>query len=203
MSSTSLPLSRRPAFVTFWCARIASSFGFQMLSVAVGWQVYAITGRALDLGLIGLVQFVPSVLLALPAGHVADQHERRRIVVIGQIVELMAIAVLAIFSLRHGIHEAGILGLVFVIGIAKAFESPAMQSLLPALVPPAILPRAMAVNASAGQAAMIMGPALGGFLYVAGPGVVYVVAGVLYVGAIIGMASCATPTPRRGASRPR
>ena len=96
-----------------------------MLSVAVGWQIYAITGRALDLGLIGLVQFVPSLVLALPAGHVADQFERRRIVLYGQVVEWMAIAMLAALTLLHGIHEIGILALVFVIGVAKAFEFPA------------------------------------------------------------------------------
>jgi MFS family permease len=174
-------LLQHRAFVAFWFARIASSFGFQMLSVAVGWQIYAITGRAFDLGLIGLVQFVPSVMLALPAGHVADQFERRRIVLFGQVVEWVAIALLAGMSLVHGIHEIGILLLVFVIGIAKAFEFPAMQSMLPSLVPASILSRAMAVNSSAGQAAMIMGPALGGFLYVAGPGVVYSVAAVLYL----------------------
>jgi MFS family permease len=174
-------LLRHRAFVAFWFARIASSFGFQMLSVAVGWQIYSITGRAFDLGLIGLVQFVPSVLLALPAGHVADQFERRRIVLIGQVIEWFAIVVLAALTLTHHIHEIGILALVFVLGVAKAFEFPALQSMLPALVPAAILPRAMAVNASAGQAAMIMGPALGGLLYVAGPGVVYVVAAVLYL----------------------
>ncbi|GAB2536579.1 MFS transporter [Rhodanobacter koreensis] len=185
MSSPSAPrqdsLLQHRAFVAFWFARIASSFGFQMLSVAVGWQIYAITGRAFDLGLIGLVQFVPSVLLALPAGHVADQFERRRIVLLGQVVEWIAIVLLAALTLLHGIHEIGILALVFVIGVAKAFEFPALQSMLPALVPASILPRAMAVNASAGQAAMIMGPALGGLLYVAGPGVVYVVAAVLYL----------------------
>jgi MFS family permease len=76
-------LRRHPAFVAFWIAEVASSFGFQMLAVAVGWQVYAITGRAFDLGLIGLVQFVPSLLLALPAGHAADQLDRRRIFVSG------------------------------------------------------------------------------------------------------------------------
>jgi MFS family permease len=178
-------LLQHRAFIAFWFARIASSFGFQMLSVAVGWQIYAITGRAFDLGLIGLVQFVPSVLLALPAGHVADQFERRRIVLLGQSVEWIAIVLLAGMSLAHGIHEVGILLLVFVIGIAKAFEFPALQSMLPALVPASILPRAMAVNASAGQAAMIMGPALGGFLYVAGPGVVYVVAAALYLASVI------------------
>ncbi len=192
MPSSTLPpaesLLQHRAFVAFWIARIASGFGFQMLSVAVGWQIYAITGRAFDLGLIGLVQFVPSVLLALPAGHVADQFERRRIVLLGQIVEWMAIAVLAGLSLAHGIHEAGILALVFVIGIAKAFEFPALQSMLPALVPSTILPRAMAVNASAGQAAMIMGPALGGFLYVAGPGVVYTVCAALYLVSVVVMA---------------
>ncbi len=189
MSSATSPtagsLRHHHAFVAFWFARIASGFGFQMLSVAVGWQIYAISGRAFDLGLIGLVQFVPSVLLALPAGHVADQFERRRIVLLGQIVEWIAIAVLAGLSLAHGVHEVGILLLVFVIGIAKAFEFPALQSMLPALVPAEILPRAMAVNASAGQAAMIMGPALGGLLYVAGPGAVYSVCGALYVVSVI------------------
>jgi len=186
-SSSSDSLFQHHAFVAFWFARIASSFGFQMLSVAVGWQIYSITGRAFDLGLIGLVQFIPSVLLALPAGHVADQFDRRRIVLIGQIVEWVAIAVLAALTLSHGIHEVGVLALVLVIGVAKAFEFPALQSMLPALVPPAILSRAMAINSSAGQAAMIMGPALGGFLYVAGPGVVYVVSAILYLVAAIMM----------------
>ncbi|WP_243038655.1 MFS transporter [Dyella sedimenti] len=177
-----------PAFVQFWLARICSGFGFQMLSVAVGWQIYAITGRALDLGLIGLVQFFPSVVLALPAGHVADQFERRRIVLLGQWVDMLAIAVLAAISLAHLAHEAIILALVFVIGVAKAFEFPAMQSMLPALVPSSTLPRAMASSAAAGQAAMIMGPAVGGLLYVAGAGTVYTVCALLYLAAVLLMA---------------
>jgi MFS family permease len=181
-------LLRHRAFVQFWFARIASGFGFQMLSVAVAWQIYAITGRALDLGLIGLVQFFPSVLLALPAGHVADQFERRRVVLIGQVVEWCAIVLLAGLSFAHRIHEVGILALVFVISTAKAFESPSMSSLLPALVPPAILPRAVAVSGSAFQMAMVLGPAVGGLLYVAGPGVVYAVAAGLYAGAATLMA---------------
>jgi MFS family permease len=186
-SSASDSLFQHRAFVAFWFARIASSFGFQMLSVAVGWQIYSITGRAFDLGLIGLVQFIPSVLLALPAGHIADQFDRRRIVLIGQLVEWVAIVALAVLTLTHGIHEIGILALVLVVGTAKAFEFPALQSMLPALVPTSVLSRAMAINASAGQAAMIMGPALGGFLYVAGPGVVYVVSAVLYLVAAVMM----------------
>ena len=175
-------LLRHPAFVQFWCSRIASGFGFQMLSVAVGWQVYAINGKALDLGLIGLAQFIPSLLLALPAGHVADQFERRRVVLIGQIVEWTAIVLLAALTFDGRIHEAGILALVFVIGVAKAFESPSMQSLLPALVPTALLPRAVTVSSSAFQMATILGPAAGGLLYqVTGPGSVYLIAAVCYL----------------------
>jgi MFS family permease len=183
-SASADSLFQHRAYVAFWFARVSSSFGFQMLSVAVGWQIYAMTGRALDLGLIGLVQFFPSVLLALPAGHIADQFERRRIVLLGQIVEWIAIALLATLTLMHSINEIGILLLVFVIGTAKAIESPSMQSMVPALVPSSLLPRAMAVNGSALQAAMIMGPAVGGFLYVAGPGVVYCAATVLYLVAV-------------------
>src|SRR5580704_7416657 len=182
-------LLRHPAFVAFWLAESASGFGFQMLSVAVGWQIYAVTGRAFDLGLIGLAQFVPSILLALPAGHAADQFERRRIVLYGQIGELSAITALAALTFLHGIQEGGILALVMAIAIARAFEFPAGQSMLPALVPPALLPRAMAANASAGQAATIAGPALGGLLYVAGPGVVYAVAAALYLVATVLTAS--------------
>lgn len=189
VSASADSLLQHRAYVAFWCARTASSFGFQMLSVAVGWQIYAITGRAFDLGLIGLVQFFPSVLLALPAGHLADQFDRRRIVLIGQIVEWIAIVLLAVLTLLHAIDERGILLLIFIISTAKAFESPSMQSMVPALVPPALLPRAMAVNGSAMQAAMIMGPALGGLLYVAGAGVVYAAAAVLYLVSTV-MVSC-------------
>jgi MFS family permease len=179
--SASASLLRHPVFPSFWCARIASSFGYQMLSVAVGWQIYEITHRAFDLGLIGLVQFIPSVVLALPAGHFADQFERRRIVVIGQIVEWFAIVALTILTFTGRVHEAGILALVFVVSVAKAFEFPALQSMLPSLVPAEILPRAMAASASAFQTAMIVGPALGGLLYTFGPGVVYAAAALLYL----------------------
>jgi MFS family permease len=156
-----------------------------MLSVAVGWQIYSITGRALDLGFIGLVQFIPSVLLALPAGHVADQYERRRIVLCAQFVVFLAIAVLAVLTLLEDIHKLGILAIVAVIGVAKAFEFPALQSMLPALVPGQILPRAVAINTAAEQMAMIAGPAVGGFLYVAGPGTVYVIGALLHLFAVL------------------
>ncbi len=170
-----------PAFVRFWWARLASGFGFQMLSVAVGWQVYALTGRALDLGLVGLVQFVPSLLFALPAGHLADQFNRRRIVVICQTVETCAVAAMAAGSWAGALHEWEILALLFVVGTARAFEFPTRQAMVPGLVPEHVLPRAMAMNASAGQVAMIVGPAAGGFLYVAGADTVYGASALLYL----------------------
>ncbi|HEY0208978.1 MFS transporter [Acerihabitans sp.] len=174
-------LLRHPSFVAFWLARTGSSFGFQMLSIVVSWQIYTMTGRAFDLGLIGLAQFLPSVLLALPAGHVADQYDRRRIVLFGQVAEWLAIAALAALTVTHLANELVVLGLVFFIAIAKTMEAPALQSMLPALVPPSMLARAMAANAASGEAAMMVGPALGGFLYVAGAGTVYIAIIALYL----------------------
>jgi MFS family permease len=187
VADTGASLWQHRAFVRLWISTVSTSFGFQMLSVAIGWQVYAITGSALDLGLIGLVQFVPSLVLALPAGHVADRYERRRVVLIAQIVVLFAIAMLAVLTAADRIHELGIFAILFTIGIAMAFEWPAQRSMLPSLVPAAILPRAMAMNSSGDQAASIVGPALGGLLYIAGPQVVYAVAALLYFVSVVTM----------------
>ena len=174
-----------------------------MLSVAVGWQVYAITGRALDLGLVGLVQFVPSVLLALPAGHVADRADRRRVVVLAQLAVLAAIVVLTVATATSRIDETAIFAILFAIGVAMAFEWPAQRSLLPSLVPPGTLPRAMALNSAGDQAATIVGPAIGGALYVVGPAAVYGATGLLYVVAIVLLARVrlvAVPPPREAAT---
>lgn len=178
-------LFQHRSFVAFWLARTTSSFGFQMLSIAVGWQIYSLTGRAWDLGLIGLVQFLPAVLLALPAGHVADQFDRRRVVLLGQVTEWVAIAVLAGLTLAQRTDEVIILALVFIISVARTLEAPSLQSMLPALVPPSMLARATAANGASMQTASMLGPALGGFLYVAGPGVVYLTTGLLYIVSIV------------------
>lgn len=178
-------LLRHRAFVAFWLARTCSSFGFQMFSVAISWQIYALTNSALALGMIGLMQFLPSVLLALPAGHLADQFDRRRIVLCGQLIEFAALAALVMLTLFHWADKTALWGLVFMISVAKALEWPAMSSMLPALVPPSMLARAMASNAVGGQAAVIVGPTLGGLLYVAGPDVVYGVSGLFYLISLI------------------
>jgi MFS family permease len=180
-SAADAPLFRHPGFLEYWSSRLNSMFAFQMLSVAVGWQIYDITHRALDLGLIGLVQFIPSFVLVLPAGHVADIFERRRIVFICQAIEGAATLLLAVGSWLNWFDESAILGIVFVIGCARAFEFPTMQALLPSMVPPSLLSRAMAAGSSASMTAMIVGPALGGFLYVAGADVVYGVSALLFL----------------------
>lgn len=178
-------LLQHRSFVAFWIARAGSSFGFQMLSIVVSWQIYSITGRALDLGLIGLAQFLPSVTLALFAGHVADQFDRRRVVMWGQIAEWLAIVTLGVLTFTHHVNEVIILGLVFIFATAKAMEAPSMQSMLPALVPPHLLARAMAANAVSGQAAAMVGPAIGGLLYIAGSSIVYLACGLLYFLSIV------------------
>ena len=178
-------LLQHPGFMELWFSRLCSMFAFQMVSVAVGWQIYDITHRALDLGLIGLVQFIPSLVLALPAGHLADRHDRRRIVFVCQAIEWFAAGLLAVGTLFHWFGEDAILLVVFLGGCARAFEFPTMQALLPSMVPPALLSRAMAASSSASMTAMIVGPALGGFIYVAGADVVYGISSLLFLTAAI------------------
>jgi len=171
-SSDPALLAQRP-FVLFWFARVFAMLARQMVAVAVGWQVYALTGSALDLGFVGLAQFLPSFLLVLVAGHVADHCDRRRVVQVCMLIETCAALALCLGSAQGRIDAPAIFALVFVIGAARAFEMPTMQAIVPALVPEPLLARAIAANASASQTAIIAGPALGGLLYVAGPVVVY------------------------------
>jgi len=173
-------LAQRP-FVLFWIARVFAMLARQMLTVAVGWQMYALTGSALDLGFVGLAQFLPSFLLVLVSGHVADRFDRRRVLQAAMIVDAAAVLALCIASALGRIDPRAIFMLVFVIGAARAFDVPTMQALLPAVVPERLLARAVAANASASQAAIIVGPAAGGLLYIAGPAVVYGTSAVLFI----------------------
>ncbi|GFO59773.1 MFS transporter [Geomonas silvestris] len=172
---------RHPAFRFFWLARVSSTISFQMQGVAVGWQIYHLTGSAWYLGLVGLAQFLPMLLLTLAVGHVADRYDRRRISAICQVIEGAALALLAVGSYTGWITKEVILVTVFVTGAARAFESPTMQALVPTLVPQELIPSAAAWSASANQTASIVGPALGGILYVLGPTTVYALASVLFL----------------------
>ena len=172
-------------FKLFLCARAATFMAFQMLAVAVGWQIYELTGSAMYLGLVGLAQFMPMFLLTLVVGHVADRYDRRSIARICQAVEGLSAGVLALGSFSGWQSKWSILIIIFIVGGGRAFEGPSLQALLPGLVPIKLFPRAAAWSTSAMQTATIVGPALGGFLYVAGPAVVYAAAGVLFLAASV------------------
>ncbi len=176
-------LFRRRSFALFWCSRLFSTLSFQICSVAVGWQVYALTGSAFDLGMVGLVQFVPMVVLTLAAGHAADRYDRRTIIRICQATEACAAAALAIGSFGGWLNTTHIFIAAAAIGAARSFEYPTLLALLPGLIPPQLLPRAAALSSSASQTARIVGPALGGLLYAAGPTAPYLIAAVLYLAA--------------------
>lgn len=158
---------------------------YQMLAVAVGWHIYELTSSPLDLGLIGLSQFMPSIALVLVVGHVADRYDRRQIARITMMIGVLASLALAAGSAMGEITQLAIFGAVFVIGAARAFQNPAMQALLPALVPQRELSRAVASSASATQAAVIAGPALGGMLFAFGPPTVYAVCAALYAAGVV------------------
>jgi len=176
-----------------------STVAFQMQAVAIGWQVYGLTGSAFALGLVGLAQFVPGLMLAFVVGHVADRFDRRRIVQVCQAVEALAIGGLAISWFAGNTEIWPIFGAIFCIGAARAFEAPTLQALLPGLVPAGLLPRALAWSSSAMQAAVICGPALGGLLYAVGAGVVYALAAGLFCCscALIGLIRLERTPPRR------
>ena len=152
---------RHRAFLLYWGARTSASLGFMMFGVAVAWQMYALTGNAFDLGLVGLMQFLPMAMFMLIAGQIADRHDRRLMLQICQVVEALVAASLAIATLSGWISKELMLAAVFVFGLARAFEAPTQQTLLPSIVPAALFPRAVAASASTMQLATICGPALG------------------------------------------
>lgn len=166
-------------FVRFWLARVAGTTANQMLMVAVAWQMYDITSSAWDLGLVGLFQFVPALLMALPAGHLVDRLHRGRIFAACMATQA-AIALLLVTATEGDFATRGLILLVSVVlGVTRAFQMPAQQALTPQLVPQRLLPRAIALSSSGVQAAIICGPALGGVLYTAGATIVYVCGGLL------------------------
>ncbi|WP_274319218.1 MFS transporter [Paenibacillus qinlingensis] len=175
-------LSHR-SFNNFWISRMFSSTSFQMLSVAIGWQMYDLTHDAFSLGFVGLAQFVPMVLLTFVVGQVADRFDRRKIVFICQIIEAL-IAALLLFGNLHGwLGREEILVAAAILGACRAFEGPSSAALLPQLVPKAILQQAIAWSTSVGQTSQILGPSLGGLLFAIGPTLVYSTAAITLFGA--------------------
>lgn len=178
---------------------MATTLAFQMQAVAIGWQVYDLTGSALDLGLVGLAQFIPGFALSLLVGHIADHYDRRLILRICMAVEALATLALALASFFGGLTVGALFAAVFVIGAARASELPTMHALMPQLVPPQLIPRAAAASASSNQTAIILGPALGGLAYALGPGLVYALAAAGFIAAslLISAIRIARPAPAR------
>jgi len=182
------PFRHRPVRL-FWLARVLASIAFQMQAVAVGWQIYEITSSPMHLGLVGLMQFIPAVALVLVAGHIADRYDRKTILRLAQGGEACAVVVLAVATATGAVSTGLILAVVFALGAARSFETTASQTIPPAIVPPAALPRTIAGLSSATQAATIAGPAIGGLMLVLGPSYVYAACCALFIAAA-GLVSC-------------
>jgi MFS family permease len=193
--STVMPVSAgalltQRSFLYFLLSRSLSRFSSQIAAVAIGWQVYDLTGSAFVLGMVGLVQFLPTALLVFVAGQAADRYERKRVLQICQLVEALTALFLAWGAYAGSLTVAEIFIATFVLGTAGAFESPATAALLPLIAPPGSLQRATALSSGSAQIATISGPALGGLAYAISPGLAYgimlvfLLFGAVFAGAI-------------------
>jgi MFS family permease len=178
----SAPLSR--SFHFFLWTRMLSTASNQILLVALAWQVYDLTSSAWDLGLVGLCQFVPTFLLTLPAGQLADRADRRKLLASATGLQFLAAAMLAWGSAARWVDRDIILTLSVLLGMARALQTPAQQAIVPKLVSAAQIPRAMALSSAVMKVAVIAAPALGGFVYAAGPAWAYAFCLVVAVAAM-------------------
>jgi MFS family permease len=189
-----------PDFVLFEIARFLIVSAVEMQAVAVGWQVYDITKRALDLGLVGLAQFLPGILLFLVSGHASDRFERRKVLGACYAGYALCSGFLLILSARSTHAVLPIYAVLILLGVVRSFNGTASRSILPQLVPDEHFSNAVAWNATVFQAATIIGPSLGGILYALfrGPSAVYGTAMLTAVGALLSMYRIKTrPQARR------
>lgn len=169
ISSAGERLRDQHDYLRLLSARVSGGAATQMLMVALGWQMYDLTGSAWDLGLVGLAQFLPALLLTLPAGLLVDRHDRRLLIAGSLSLQAAVAACLTLASAGDWVSANMILALSILLGMARSLQMPAQQALMPTLVTPTLLPRAVAAASSTMQAAIIAGPALGGVLYALGP----------------------------------
>ena len=181
-----LAVLRYRGYAAYAATRFCTTLCWQMLSVAVGWQVYALTHNPMDLGYVGLVQFLPFVLFVLPGGYVADHTDRRLVLMVAYTASASCVGVLVWLSLSGSRVVWPIFAVMTVFGVSRAFWMPANQAMTPNLVPVEAFPSAVALNSMLFEAAVIAGPALGGVLYLVGASVVYcAVAGMLLIGIVL------------------
>jgi MFS family permease len=179
------PALQQREFALLWTSSLANGVASQMLAVAIGWQVYAIHRNPLDLGLVGLAEFVPLPLLALPAGQVADRLSRR-LVVASSLVLSVSVAALLLVVTVAGAHALWpFLAIGALAGSASAVGTPATRALTPDIVPIELLQGALALRSVAGQIGVVAGPAIGGVVFAIEPLAVYAAAAVLFVVALV------------------
>jgi MFS family permease len=183
-----------PFFTRYWLGDTGAVLAYQMLVVAVGWQVYDLTNSAMSLGLIGLAQFLPQFLLALVVGQVADRYDRRRVSVICMVVQCVLAALMAAGSYSGRLSSEAIYVCAFCIGAAQAFQSPTMKSMLPTLVGENRLAKYIAWSTGARKGAVVIGPALGGFVYLLGVDAVYAFSAIVFLVAGILIAGIRLPS---------
>ena len=193
---------RHAAFRNYWAARFLMTFATQVVSVAVGWQIYDLTRDPFDLGLVGIVQFLPSLLLVLVTGVVADRFGRRRIMALATLMEAIC-AVVLLFLTWHGLYSPlPVFAVLVLFGIARAFFGPASASLVANLVPQQDFANAIAWNSSAWQTATIVGPVAGGLLYGLSSEVAYGTAGLLMLFALLLILGIPKPAQRSETDKP-
>lgn len=175
-----ISLRHHPSFLRFWFTRTTTTAAFQMQGVAVGWQLYDMTGNPLDLGIVGLISFAPLLVFSLVVGQVTDRYDRRVVLRYCQYVKVLMVGLLAAGTAMGWLTREWMFALLLVVSTARAFEMPAIQSLIPGIVPTSVLPRAIAAAVTAQQTAIIGGPAIGGLLYLLGPVTVYTTCAVIY-----------------------
>ena len=185
MASSFKELFSYKSFCIFWCVRFLGISAYQILTVAVAWQLYDITSSALDLGLFGLFQFLPALIFALPAGQAVDRYNRVHIVTLCLIVQAGVGACLYLTTAQDFISRDIIFLMALFLGLTRSFQMPAQQSLTPSLVPRKILQNAVAFSSTGMHTAIIVGPAVGGFLYFLGPDVVYLICTALILSSVI------------------
>lgn len=187
---------RHGSYARFFVSRFLASFAIQIISVSVGWQMYDETRNTLLLGMIGLVQFLPSLVLLLVTGSVADRYNRRVIVAFCLVLSALCAAALLAITLANAFSPLPVFAVLLVFGIERAFMAPAVQSLAPNLVPEKDLSNAIAWNSSSWQTAAIVGPVAGGLLYGIGAAIAYSVALVFLIAASILVFTIPKPAQR-------
>lgn len=194
-SGNGFAVLRHRNFAFYLTARVLGTLAVQMQSVAIGWQVYQITGSLFDLGLIGLAQFAPFLVLILPAGHIADRYNRRNIIAWCLTAQLACALALLAFTLSGLSVVWPVFAVLVLFGSARAFMMPATQAVLVNMVPKESFSRALALSSSSSHVAIILGPTLGGLLYIFGPKAVYLISSSLLVLSVILMRAT-TPAPQ-------